>query len=120
MLNRMYEKMRELDWNFDDPEIEEGTEGDIEIEIENWSPEGENIIETISFDGNPKGLIKTLKENAESFDVDNHVEMWIEGRGKNGVPETARELVEDAEAIQEMLNDLYNAVFEIYEEGEQE
>lgn len=118
MLNKMYEKMRELDWKFHDPEIEEGTEEDIEIEIENWSPAGENIIETIRFDGTPEGLLQSLKENAESFDVDDHVEMWIEGRGKNGVPDTARELVEDAEAIQEMLDDLYNAVSEIYEEGE--
>ena len=28
------------------------------------------------------------------------------GRGKNGVPATARELVEDAEAIKDMLNEL--------------
>lgn len=33
-------------------------------------------------------------------------ELWIEGRGKNGVPATARELVEDAEAIRDMLNEL--------------
>ena len=45
-------------------------------------------------------------EYADDFDVDEHVELWIEGRGKNGVPATARELVEDAEAIRDMLNEL--------------
>ena len=118
MLNKMFEAIENMDWNTHFSENQ--TESEIEIELENWSPAGENIIETIRFDNTPDGLIKALKENAESFDVDEHVELWIEGRGKNGVPDTARELVEDAEAIKEMLDDLYEAVSEIYKEGEQE
>ncbi len=39
-----------------------------------------------------------------------HVELWVEGRGKRGVPETFRELVEDAEAIQKMLDELAEAL----------
>jgi hypothetical protein len=113
MLNKMFEKMQELDWTFEIPEIEEGTE--VEFDIENYSPEGENLVETICFDGTPEGLIKELIKHTESFDVDDHVELWISGRGKNGVPNTVRELVEDAEAIQEKLNDLYEAVKEVYD-----
>ncbi len=33
--------------------------------------------------------------------------MWIPERGKRGCPSTARELVEDAEAIKEMIKELY-------------
>ena len=51
-------------------------------------------------------FIKNVREYADDFDVDEHVELWIEGRGKRGVPATARELVEDAEAIRDMLNEL--------------
>lgn len=37
--------------------------------------------------------------------------MWIEARGEvNGVPESIRELIEDAEAIQEMLDGLADAL----------
>lgn len=43
--------------------------------------------------------------------------MWIEARGKvSGVPESIRELIEDAEEIQEMLNDLADALEEKHNE----
>ena len=118
MLNKMFDKMQELDWKFDVPEIEEGIE--VEIEIENYSPEGENLATTICFDGTPMGLINALDEHYESFDVDEHVELWIDGRGKNGVPSSIKDLVADAEAIEEMYKELYEAICEIYKEGEQE
>ena len=52
-----------------------------------------------------------LQEYASDFDVDDHIEMWIEARhnGVQGVPNT-RTLVEDAEAIQDMLDELAEAL----------
>jgi len=120
MLNKMFEKMRELGWEFHDPEIEEGIEEDIEIEIENWSPEGENLVTTICFDGTPKGLVNALEEHYDSFDIDEHVELWIASRGKNGVPNSIRDLVKDAEDIEKMYLGLYEVINSIYKEGEQE
>jgi hypothetical protein len=46
------------------------------------------------------------------FDHDEHAEMWVEGRGKNGVPGTIRQLLDDAEAIDKMLQDLAAALAE--------
>ena len=49
--------------------------------------------------------------SADDFDVDDHIAMWIEAKknGTAGVPST-RELVHDAEDIQEMLNELAEAL----------
>lgn len=116
MLNKMYETMQDLYWKFDIPKIEEGTE--VEIEIENWSPEGGNLVTTICFDGTPKGLVNALEEHYDSFDIDEHVELWIASRGKNGVPNSIRGLVKDAEDIEKMYLGLYEVINSIYKEGE--
>jgi hypothetical protein len=63
----------------------------------------------IDFDAEDQAesFLKDLWDYADNFDVDEHVEMWIPERGKRGCPSTARELVEDAEAIKEMIKELY-------------
>lgn len=81
-----------LDWRVhDDPEEDY-------VELEKYSPAGEDFI----FGVQKGNFVKNVREYADGFDVDEHVELWIEGRGKNGVPATARELVEDAEAIRDI------------------
>ena len=85
-----------LDWCVhDDPKEDH-------VELEKYSPAGEDFI----FGVQKEDFVRNVREYADDFDVDEHVELWIEGRGKNGVPSTARELVEDAEAIRDMLNEL--------------
>ena len=82
-------------------------------ELEKWSPAGEDII----FDVEAGNLAKGVREYADDFDVDDHVELWIEGRGKRGVPSTVRELLEDAEAIAAMLKELAEALEAAEAEG---
>ncbi len=72
-------------------------------ELESYSPEGEDLIVTIWHDGTPAGFIKAFQEYAEDFDADEHAEMWIESRGKNGVPESIRDLLNDADWIKNNL-----------------
>ena len=84
--------------------------GQYYVEIENGSPLGEDIVETVWFDGTDIGFIEGVRELADSFDPEEHAEMWIEGRGKNGVPESIRDLLDDADAIKEMLNELADAL----------
>jgi len=87
---------------------------DTEIEIETWSPAGENLVETLDYDGTTESLIKSIKEMVDCFDVDDHVEMWIEAKNSTrGVPQSTRVLVEDAEAIKEMYENLYDAFLDI-------
>lgn len=53
----------------------------------------------------------SVAEYSNNFDVDEHVEMWLEARqnGTAGVP-PARILVHDAEDIEKMLLDLVDAL----------
>ena len=78
-------------------------DGDGYVELSQYSPAGEDF----SFTGSENNLIEDVKDYAESFDSEAHAAMWYDAgqRGVHGVP-SLHELVEDADAIQEMLNDL--------------
>ncbi len=74
---------------------------DSEIEIETWSPAGEDLVEYLRKDID---IYEQVSVIAENFDVDEHAEMWIEFRGTRGVPSSISELVKDAEAIEDMYS----------------
>ena len=78
------------------------------IELETSSPAGEDLIVTVE----AENFVDNVKAYAASFDPEEHVEMWVEARrsGTKGVP-SVRELVEDAEAIDKMLQKLAQALF---------
>lgn len=83
------------------------------VELQKYSPAGEDfsiIVEVENF-------TEAVREYANDFDANEHAAMWIEARGKvNGVPESIKELIDDAEEIQEMLNELADAVEEKHNE----
>lgn len=73
------------------------------VELEKYSPAGEDFLMCVEVENFPE----SVREYANDFDANEHAEMWIEAREKvNGVPDSIRELIEDAEEIQEMLNEL--------------
>lgn len=74
-----------------------------EVELETYSPCGEDIIISVTYDGTEEDFIKQFNIYANNFDSDEHTEMWINSRGKNGVPNSIKELLEDAEWQKEML-----------------
>ena len=80
------------------------------IDIGQYSPAGEDFFFTVEINNLGQNII----DFCYGFDVDEHIEMWIEARrnGVSGVPST-RELVEDAESIAEMLNELATKVLEV-------
>lgn len=82
------------------------------IELEKYSPAGEDFSMIIDFDVDSpiNSFLENLKEYSEDFDIDEHVEMWIPKRGKGGCPESISELVEDAEAIKNMIFELWDAL----------
>ena len=100
-LNPKYRKICEdLEWavhTYDD-----GT-----VELEKYSPAGEYFVFTV----NAEDFAREVEQYADDFDVDDYIAMWIEAKrnGTAGVPST-RELVHDAEDIQEMLNELAEAL----------
>lgn len=86
------------------------------VQLETHSPLGEDLVETIeiwNFAGN-------LRDRARCFDADDHAVMWADARYKvSGVPDSLRDLFQDAEDIQRMLDELVEAV-EKAEEKEDE
>ena len=76
---------------------------DKEIEIENQSPAGENLVEY--FD-KKIDLAVQMRDKADSFDAEEHAEMWLEHRGENGVPASIRTLLNDADEVAEMYENL--------------
>lgn len=100
----MNERQREicegLDWSV--TVDEDGT-----VELRKYSPAGEDF----SFTAEADSFVENVKEYAASFDIDEHIEMWIMAKrsGTQGVPST-RELVHDAEDIDKMLRELAAAL----------
>ena len=86
---------------------------DFYVEINQSTPCGEDWWETIWFDGTNKGFINRVRDRYNNFDVDEEAEIWIESRGKNGVPNSIRDLVEDAEWKERTLGELFDQLEEL-------
>lgn len=82
------------------------------VELETYSPAGEDFVMCVDVENFPEAVA----EYAADFDIDEHIEMWIEAKnsGTRGVP-SARELVHDAEEIDKMLQELAIALAETKE-----
>lgn len=80
------------------------------IMFSNSSPAGEDLYEECSKD---EDVLDWALNLANNFDVDEHVEMWVDAKrsGVSGVP-TIRELVADADKIQDMYDDLCDTIRE--------
>ena len=86
------------------------------VEFKNSSPAGEDI----GFTVNAENAKNEIYDYYDNFDVDDHIEMWVKAKenGVAGVP-SVRRLVEDAEAISDMLKELAGAVIAIETEDEE-
>lgn len=94
------EKIEDAGWKVDD--------NDAIWEIGKCTPAGEDFWFTV----NTENILDEIKEYAEDFDVDEHVIMWVEARNScRGVP-SVRELLEDAEWIDNELQKLVDKLEE--------
>lgn len=80
------------------------------VELEKYSPAGEDFIMCVEVENFPDAVM----EYYENFDIDEHIEMWVEARRNrtSGVP-SVRRLAIDGEAIDEMLKELAYALTEV-------
>lgn len=80
------------------------------IELYRDTPAGEDWHVIIWFNGSDNGFINSFRKYVEDFDVDEEAEIYIESRGKRGVPSSISVLVKDAEwkkeTLGKMLKDL--------------
>lgn len=89
-----------LEWT-----IHEDSDGT--VELEKYSPAGEDFIFTVEVED----FAREVWKYAEDFDVDEHIMLFAESTGKNGVP-SIRQLCDDAEEIKKMLDELADALTE--------
>lgn len=110
----MLDKAEELDWSCT-VYIEPTQKNRTYVEMSKFSPEGEDFGMIIDFDRTRqcKSFIEDMKDWLENYDVDEHAEMWIDSRGRGGCPGNLKELIEDAEAIEEMVKELLEALQQI-------
>ena len=73
-----------------------------DIELFQQSPLGEDF----GFSVGRQDIVRNIIEYCTNFDIDEHAEMWVMCRGKNGVPSSISALVKDATDISDMLEEL--------------
>ncbi len=81
------------------------------ITLSQHSPAGEDFFFEIEAE-NDDEFVDCVEQYADEFDPDEHAEMWVELRGKRGVPKSIRILIDDADAIQDMISRLSDALQE--------
>ena len=113
-------KAGELGW-WSSAWIEESQNNRTYVEMGQHSPAGEDFSMIIDFDAEDQcsSFQDSLESYYEDFDIDEHVEMWVEARrnGISGVP-SIRELVKDAEEIDAMILKLSQTLQEMEVEDE--
>lgn len=111
MKAKYIEVCERLDWT-----VHEYKDGSVDVAKQ--SPAGEDF----SFGVSLENFVDEVKQYAAYFNVDEHVEMWIVARreGVCGIPSSIRELVEDAEAIDKMLQELAAALAEVEDDDDPE
>lgn len=82
---------------------------DLETEalIEFWTNTArQDIPMEFDYDGSPEDFVKQFTERAERYDVDEEVELFVNMRGKKGVPDTVRELLNDCQEAKDTLMEI--------------
>ena len=99
------------DWH-----VMETSAGD--FDLEKYSPAGEDFIVHVSVDNESNAdYWREVLDYEDDFDPDDHAVMWY---GQNrGEPTSLRVLLDDAEAIKEMLEQLWRALLNASAEQEE-
>ena len=82
------------------------------ITLNQSTPLGEDWWTTVWFNGTSKDFIREFYRMAYTFDINEEVEIFIQNRGKYGIPNSIVDLVEDAQwkqkTLEETADELYN------------
>lgn len=103
-LDELKAYVEENGWHIEECNI--GPANDFGWELSKCSPAGEDFFFAIEHNNDVEPAVQALKQYAYNFDIDEHVQLNLGGRGAPGVVE----LVEDAKEIQAMLDELADGV----------
>lgn len=73
------------------------------IKVEFWTDTAGHDFFVDSTTSDPEEFIEQFIEYANDYDVDEEIEYYINMRGKNGVPSTVRELLDDLQETKDTL-----------------
>ena len=83
------------------------------FEISKFTPAGQDFNFFATMKGNNLDtLVADIEEYYECFDVDAETYLWLDdnGHGRNGAPYRMRDVLEDMEAAEKMIEELLEAV----------
>ena len=103
-MKKLKEIIEKLGWKIYE---EDYAGGEVGWDIRQCSPAGEDFGFSICHNNDVKTALKEIQEYAEYFDEEEHVMMNLGWTDRPSI----RELVNDAEEIQNMLNELSNYLF---------
>jgi hypothetical protein len=89
------------------------------VEINQSTDLGEDWWLTLWYDGTDEDFIQKFETLVEYFDPDEEAEIFIEMRGKNGVPDSIRDIINDQEWKLETLKTTLKELHEEFEEPEE-
>jgi hypothetical protein len=87
-----------------------------------FTPKGQDFAFEVEMKGAEiSSLVQSMSNYYEGFDVDAEAYLWLDsnGHGKNGAPYRMREVLEDMEAAERMVEQLFDAIEIIKNEIEQ-
>lgn len=110
MSREKVEKLIKYQSVFDEMDIFVYENEDGTADVEFWSPAGEDMYFTVDIEN----FAHNIYEEYDNFDIDEHIEMWIEARksGVSGVP-SIRRLCQDAEDISDFLENFAMKLYDI-------
>lgn len=78
-----------------------------EIEIQKYSPEGQDFFVTLPKTNKPQELISALEDYIDGYDPWDEAQLWIrDGKGQNGAPEDPEDVLADMKACKSMMKEL--------------
>ena len=114
---RIEDTLNELEFRVVGSSIQKG---EYVTEVQFYSDAGDDYIMTIWHDGTEPGFIHSFKLYADIFDVNEYVRMYISCMGKNGVPGTIQELLDDANMIKDTMENAAIMLLSLIGESEEE
>lgn len=89
------------------------------LHVEWYSPLGENMCDDIELPDyfTIEDIYDAFYRKYDEYDAEEHAELWIEHRGQNGTPSSIRDLLDDADEIGKIYDEIVDELRTLYKEG---